>query len=370
MILKFYPTKDATIYEQYPNRNTGLDAILEISKNLVATGSAISGSYNSRILLDFDYVTISSSIVNLGYDPNNFQYSLKMYVAEAKEIPVNYTLYAYPISGSWNMGIGRYGNIPQTTAGVSWRYQQTADDLATAWSTSSYTTTVTASWATTAGGGTWYTSSVASQSFDYTTSDIDMDITSIVNSIQSGSINFNGIIIKKSDTDETSANIFNSLKFFSKDTHTVYLPVIEAKYDDSVSTAALTQLDTEEDYNIIFTNLRTAYSENSTPKIRISARYQYPTPVFQTSSLFLTSYRLPTGSQYAIYSAHSDDVIINFSDYTKLSDDATSNYVKLHLDSFQPERYYKMLIRVPNSGSVNTYQVYDNKWIFKVTRGQ
>ena len=368
MILKYYPTRDATIYEQYPNRNTGLDAILEISKNIVATGSAASGSYNSRILLDFDYAAISASIVSLGYDPNNFQYNLKLYVAEAKEIPVNYTLYAYPVSGSWNMGVGRFGNIPQTTAGVSWRYRESLDNINSAWTTSSFAATVTASWATTAGGGTWYTSSVASQSFDYTTSDVDMDITPIIHQIQSGSINFDGIIIKKSDLDETSTNVFNSLKFFSKDTHTIYLPVIEAKYDDSVSTATLTEIDTEDDYNLIFTNLKSYYNEGSVAKIRIAPRYQYPTPVFQTSSLYLASYRLPTGSQYAIYSAHNDDIVIGFSDYTKISDDITSNYVKLHLDSFQPERYYRMVIRVPNSGSVNTYQVYDNKWIFKVTR--
>lgn len=364
MILRYYPTKDSTIYEQYPNRNTGLDAILDISKVVSDTGD----TYNSRILLDFDYTAISASIVDLGYDPNNFQYNLKMYIAEAKEIPVNYTLYAYPISGSWNMGIGRFGNIPQTTAGVSWRYQQTAADLLSAWPTSSYSANVTASWVTTEGGGTWYTSSVASQSFDYTTSDVDMDITTIVNGIQSASFEFNGLIIKKSDSDEASANLFNSLKFFSKDTHTVYLPVIEAKYDDSLSTATLTQIDTEDDYNISITNLKSSYSENSTPKIRISPRYRYPTQVFQTSSLYLSSYRLPVGSQYAVYSAHSDDAIIGFSDFTKISDDATSSYVNLHLDSFQPERYYRMLIRVPNSGSVNTYQVYDEKWIFKVTR--
>ena len=368
MILRFYPTKDATIYERYPERNTGLDAILEISKVVVATGSALSGSYNSRILLNFDYTAISSSIVSLGYNPNQFSYGLKLYVAEANEIPMDYTLYAYPVSQSWEMGIGRYGNSPETKAGVSWYYRNTADDISTSWATGSFGPTSTGSWSSTKGGGTWFTSSVASQSFSYITSDIDMDITSIVRGIQSGSYTFNGVIIKKSDTDESNTNIFNSLKFFSKDTHTVYLPVIEARLDDSVSAGTLSAINVDDDINIVASNLKSTYAENSTPKIRISAGYRYPTPVFQTSSLFLTSYRLPSGSQYAIYSAHGDDVIVGFSDYTRLSDDATSNYVKLHLDSFQPERYYRMLIRVPNSGSTSTYQVYDQKWIFKVTR--
>lgn len=363
MILRFYPTKDATIYEQYPERNTGLDAILEINKTIIN-----SSSYNSRILLNFDYTAISSSIVSLGYNPNQFNYSLKLYVAEANEIPVSYTLEAYPVFGSWDMGVGRYNNLPQTTTGVSWYYKTSADDVSSSWPTSSFTALTTGSWATTPGGGNWYTSSYATQSYDYTTSDMDMDITNIVRLIQSSSITFNGLIIKKSNTDETSTDIFNSIKFFSKDTHTVYLPVIEAKYDESVSTQTLTAINTEDDINLVLTNLKSTYTENSVPKIRISPRYRYPTPVFQTSSLYLNSYRLPTGSQYAIYSAQTDDVVVGFSDYTKLSDDATSNYVKLHLDSFQPERYYRMLIRVPNSGSTSTYQVYDQKWIFKVTR--
>jgi hypothetical protein len=364
MILRFYPTKDTTIYEQYPQKNTGLDAILEISKTIVGTGS-----YNSRTLLDFDYTAISQSISSLGYNAKLFSYSLKLYVAEANEIPSDYTLYCFPVSSSWSMGVGRYGNYPETTTGVSWTYKTTADDLTSAWQTASFAANATASWATRPGGGTWYTGSVASQSFSYTTSDVDMDVTSIIRQVQSGSIDFKGFILKKSLTDESSANIFNSLKFFSKDTHTVYLPVLEARFDDSITTGSLSLINPDEEINIIPVNLKHAYTETSTPVIRISARYKFPVDTFETASGYLTRYRLPAGTQYAVYSAQSDDVVIDFSDYTKLSADATSNYIKMHLDSFQPERYYKLLFKVPNSGSASAYQIYDNKWIFKVTRG-
>lgn len=363
MILRFYPTKDTTIYEQYAEKNTGLDAILEISKTVVNADS-----YNSRILLNFDYPAISASIVSLGYNPNLFRYNLKMYVAEANEIPADYSLYCYPVSDSWNMGIGRFGNSPETTDGVSWTYRESSTNLSTAWSTGSLGANITASWATVEGGGTWYTSSAASQSYSYTTSDLDMDITTIVRDIQSGSFTFNGLILKKSDADEASSTTFSSLKFFSKDTHTIYLPVIEAKYDDSVNLNTLPLIDVTQDINLVSVNLRSNYSENSTPLIRLSARYKYPVDTWGTSSGYLDRYRLPQGTQYAVYSAHSDDVMINFSDYTKVSDDATSNYVKLHLDSFQPERYYRLMLKIPNSGSTS-YQVYDEKWIFKVTRG-
>lgn len=361
MILRFYPTKDSTIYEQYPVRNTGLDAILEINKKIIG-----SSSYNSRVLVDFDYANISSSIVGLGHNPNLFSYSLKMYVVEANEIPSDYSLYCYPISGSWNMGLGRYGNSPQTTDGVSWQYR----DNNSAWITGSYGANATGSWNILQGGGVWFDNVYASQSYTYTTSDIDFDVTNIIQQIQSGALDFTGFLVKRSDEDEQSNNILGSLKFFSKDTHTVYVPVLEARYDDSVNTGSLSIINTEEDYNIIAINMQASYAENSTPTLRISSRYRYPIDTFATQSGYLTRYKLPAGTQYAVYSAQSDDVVLSFGEYTKVSADDTSNYIKLHLDSFQPERYYKLVLKVPNSGSNSTYQIHDNNWIFKVTRSQ
>lgn len=365
MILRFYPTKDATIYEQYPQMNTGLDAMLEISKTIVGTGS-----YNSRALLNFDYTAISQSIVTLGYNPNQFTYNLKLFVSEADEIPLDYSLYCYPVSGAWSMGVGRYGDYPQTTTGVSWYYKTTADNIATAWTTSSFANSVTGSWSTIPGGGTWYTSSAASQSFSYTTSDISMDITTIIRGVQSGSFSFDGLIIKKGNADEQSINIFKSLKFFSKDTHTIYAPVLEACYDESVNAGILPTINTDGEINIVPINFKSSYTEKSTPLLRMSARPRFPIDTYLTSSGYLTRYALPTGSQYAVFNAQSDDVVLGFSNFTKISSDATSNYIRLSLDSFQPERYYRLLVKVPNSGSANTYEIYDEKWIFKVTRDQ
>jgi hypothetical protein len=361
MVIRFYPTKDATIYEANPNKNTGLDAILELNKTITATGA-----YNSRVLLGFDYTTISSSIAALGVNPKSCSYGLKMYTATADEIPTDYTIYAYPIGNSWDMGVGRSSNIPITTTGVSWLYRESEDIPSTAWPTSSFPAGTTGSWNTSVGGGIWYTSSAASQSYSYTTTDIDMDVSGIIRSVQSGSFPFYGFLIKKSETDEASSKLFGSLKFFSKDTNTVYLPVLEVKYDDSVNAQSLTPINVNEENRIILTNLKKSYPENSRPIFRISARPLYPPYTFSTVDPHMVEYRLPTGSQYAVYSAQSEDVVIDFSNYTKVSDDAAGNYIKLHLDSFQPERYYKLLFRVPNGDG--TYEVYDNKWIFKVAR--
>ena len=369
MILRFYPTKDTTIYENDPERNTGRDQVLEIIK-VSATGSgggAVTASYNSRILLDFDYTAISSSIVSLGYDPNDFDFGLKLYATEAEEIPLEYSLEAYLVSGSWEMGVGRKSTTPATTEGTSWYYRAGKTDLYNIWATESYAAQVTASWQVNPGGGNWYTSSIASQSYNYTTTDVDMDITPLVREIQSGSIDFNGIIIKKNLDAEQNLQTIKALRFYSKETQTIYSPVIEAKYNDSVTTGSLTIIDTDEEYNVICTNLRQRYKEGARPKLNFAPRYRYPVLTYQTSSLFLDQYRLPSGSQYAIKFAHSEDDVIGFSPYTSLSHDDKGSYVKLHLDSFQPERLYRILIKVPQDDGVS-YDIYDRNWIFKVER--
>lgn len=371
MILRYYPTKDSTIYESAPTANAGIDQMLEITKTpeQASTGAAVSSSTNSRILLDFDYNTISQSIVSLGYDPNLFNFGLKLYTTEASEIPLDYSLEAFPISGSWNMGTGRAENKPVTTEGVSWYYRDGKTDIASAWPTSSLGVNVTASWQVNPGGGNWYTSSMASQSFNYTTTDIDMDITSIVGKVQSGSLNFKGLIVKRDEASEQSLQALGSLRFYSKESNTIYSPVIEARYDDSVDTGSALLIDVDEEFNIVASNLRSSYKEGARPTLKFSSRYRYPPSAFQTSSVFLDNYKLPTNTQYAIYYAQSDDVVLNFSEYTKLSTNDGGSYFKLHLDSFQPERYYRIMLKVPSTDGVS-FDIYDKDWIFKIERNQ
>lgn len=365
MVLRFYPSKDATIYERYPTKNTGLDSILELSKQIVLSASAYH-QYNSRILLDFDYNSISQSIVQMGYNPNAFDYKLKLYATRAEEIPLDYTLYCYPVSQSWSMGVGRIVNNPITTQGVSWTYRTGAALTSSAWATSSFNPLTTGSWRVVPGGGTWYTSSVSTQSFSYSTTDVVFDINQIIDQVQAGTIPFSGFVIKKSDEDEASNLSFNSLQFFSKDTSTVFIPTIEASYNDSSFTGSLPAVNIEDEFNVVMTNLQPSYSELSTPTIRFAARPRYPSLTFSTSSVYLNRCIL-SGSQYSIRSAQSDDVVVDFSEYTTISVDGNGNLFKLHMNSLQPERYYKIVLKVPYSGSTN-HQIIDGDFIFKVTR--
>lgn len=369
MILRFYPTKDATIYERYPNKNTGLDAVLDISKEL--SGAT---PYNSRVLLNFDWDAINNTIDDWGVtNADSTDWKLKMYVTDEQEIPLDYEIDCYGIPKQWSMGIGRFGNVPETTEGVSWNYRVGIFDPASAWLTGSYPVGTTGSYQTNSGGGEWNITPEATQMFNYKVGDLSMDVGSIIKPILA--INptpaspIFGLLLKKTDADESSTSTFRSIKFFSKDTHTIFSPILELRYDDSVQESSLSSINTNESFNIIAVNLKQDYKESSVQKIRIAARPTNPIVSFVTASGYLERYLLPEGSQYAIYSAQSDDVIIEYSDYTKLSSDDQGNYFKISFENFQPERYYRLLVRVKNEDTAG-YQVCDNNWIFKVSRNQ
>jgi len=159
-VFKIFPTKDSTIYSQFPNKNTGLDEILEINKSIDASDVIITAEV-SRILLKFSNTQLQYLYSLIGN--NDHKFYLRLFLAKASNIPVEYTLFCYPLAENWEMGTGKYLNFPETTDGVNWN---TLEGV-TPWTTSSFPAGVTGSYDVTPGGGSWYTSSFATQSFDY-----------------------------------------------------------------------------------------------------------------------------------------------------------------------------------------------------------
>jgi len=113
-------------------------------------------------------------------------------------------------------------------------------------------------------------------------------------------------------------------------------------------------------------NHRQEYTDSDKTKFRISARPKYPTRTFSTSSIYLTNYKLPENSYWGIQDDFSQEMIIDFDNtFTKISADNTSSYFDVYMDTLQPERYYKLLIKTTLNGSVI---VIDNNNIFKVVK--
>lgn len=338
-------SKDATIYLQQPSQNTGLDELLEISKTYYGNLKDV-----AHTLIKFDTTILSSSIASGDVSMSSAELILRE--AESIEIPIDYTLYAYQISQSWDMGIGtRFDEI--TTDGVSWNNRTTGVD----WLINEYASGTTGSF--NGKGGTWYTGSAASQSFSYQSSDIEMDVILPMQSWIDGLVPNEGFIIKHDSVLENNTNDYGQLKFFSKETNTIYQPKIRIGWDDSAfETGSLTEL-SEDDIHVTFKRLKSRYKRGSKPEIRVIGREKYPLKTYTNQYSYTDIKYLPSTTYYQIKDAITNEILIPFSDYSKVSCDSNGNYFKINLSNWEINRDYYIEIKVDRDGSVDYFQDKD-----------
>jgi len=278
---------------------------------------------------------------------------------EANEIPNDYEIYAFPVSESWDMGIGtRFDDI--TTDGCSWETRKTNIN----WLVGS--ASLESSGSFNGKGGMWFTGSSATQSFSYESADIVMDVTTAMNSWISGSLPNEGFIIKHDSEKENDTIDYGQLKFFSKETNTIYQPKIRIGWDDSIFvTGSLTALEAD-DINVTFKRLKTRYKIGSKPEIRVFAREKYPLKTYTNQYAYTDVYYLPTSSCYQIKDIVTEEVVVPFGDYTKLSCDANGNYFNLNLTNWEPNRNYYIEIKIDRDGVIEYFA--DKDLTFTVER--
>jgi hypothetical protein len=362
-VYKIFPEKSATLYSFYPALNTGLDEIMELS-----TFESIDGTNEvSRPLIQFPSSEITD-IINNKISGSTFDIYLKVYLANASEIPLNYTIFCHPVAANWNQGTGRLGNSPQIDDGVSWVYtNQSGSNL---WIQGSFPPLITGSYNNTVGGGTWYSSSLyeATQSFTFISDkDIEIKVSNTVKAWYSGSISNYGFILKHSSSLEfTTASKFET-KYFSGDTHTIYPPALEFRWNDSVyNTGSLTVV-TSSLFALTLGNNKAEYQQDSVQRFRVNIRDQYPSTAFRTTLSYANSKALPSSSYWSIKDLDTEEIVVDYdTSYTKLSCDANGNYFDIYMNGLEPERYYKLLIKT----IVNNREVIisDKDYIFKVIR--
>lgn len=345
-------SKDASVYLQQPDQNAGLDEVLEVSKVYYGNIKDV-----SRALLKFDVIGLSSSLSDGSVKLTDATLILKE--TESEELPLEFTLEAYPISQSWEMGNGtRFDDI--TTSGVTWNNRE--GDSTLRWlETSEFSDVSTGSYE--GKGGTFYYESSSLQNFEYKTTDVYMDIKDIMIDWISGSIPNDGIIVKLPFEKENDSNDYGILKFFSKETNTIHQPKIRIGWDDvSFSTGSLTEL-TSEEIKVGIRNFKKEYKVNTTPKLRVVGRDLYPLKTFSSTAQYGISKFLPTTSYYQISDYHSGEVIVPFSDYTKLSCDSDGNFFNLNLSNWEVDRVYIIEFKISING---TDYFFDDDYTFSV----
>jgi hypothetical protein len=352
MIYFLTASKDASVYLQQPDQNTGLDEVLEVSKVFYGNIKDI-----SRALLKFDIEPLSASIASGDVTMSSAELVLRE--TDSEELPLEFTLEAYPISQSWEMGKGtRFDDI--TTAGVTWNNRE-GDSVLRWLQTAEFSEVSTGSYAGL--GGTFYSNVFATQDFEYRTTDVNMDIKDIMQDWISGSIPNDGLILKLPFANEYNTSDYGILKFFSKETKTIHQPKIRIGWDDTIFvTGSMSELVAEE-IKVGLRNFKKEYKVNTTPKIRVVGRELYPIKTFSSTAQYSTSQFLNEQTYYQISDYHSGDVIVPFGEFTKVSCDADGNFFKLNLSNWEVDRVYKIEIKVVVDG---TPQFFDEDYTFSV----
>ena len=331
-----FPLKDASIYEEFANRNTGLDEIIEV-------GKSETGFYRIRSLIGFE---IPASV------PPNAEFTLQLYTANVEKLQRNQVVRALLLTGSWDEGDGYF-------------YQDRIQDLSGA------------TWNDAASGSIWdvtgsiLTGQQVSASFNPTNDakDFSLVVTSLIRAAISESV-APTLVIALDDVAELDTRNKANIKFFSKDTHTIYRPALVAQWDDSTQFTGTGSLPvvTGSLIHVQAYNLKPTYRVGEFPTIRLIVRPKYPLKTFDT---FFTQYtgqfvlpQSPAFAEFSIIDDFSGTVIIPFNEYSRISSDSEGNFFRFKVENMYPNRHYRVLIRVTDENG--STQIFDHNQTFRV----
>ena len=317
----FLPTQDASIYSQFPGRNTGFDEILEVGKTNVGQDAV-------RSLVSFDIPSASLSA----------QYDLVLYTANAFEMTRNQTLVISTVAGSWTEGDGYfYQNVIQAPSGIIWNYT-----------------------------GSVFGNPTQSVNLDAINlnRDVRVDVTSLVRGAISASLPTVQLGLSLTAADERNKNITSNIRFFSRNTHTIFAPRLIQKVNDQVyATGSLSASMAPRTIKPI--NLKMRYAVNEMATVDLHVRPRNPLKTF--ASLFTAwtvPMTLPTTSYFSIVDEQTGTTIIPFDEFSAISIQNNRVFIKFIVQHMNPLRYYRIKFKVVENGEE---EIIDNNFIFTVS---
>ena len=198
----FFAVKDTTINSgsdlidgtTFQDKNVGQDEVLELKK--VFDNKEF--KHPTRMLIQFDTDEIESYISS-SVLPSDYKLVLRLFeTAGTSGLSNDYTIAAYPLSESWDEGIGMEADNPKTTVGCSWLNRENDDPNVSevTWSNA---------------GGTYISEDEVTQSFSLSSPDIEMDITDMSKKWFGGVNQNHGILLRFSGSSEKGDIISSSI---------------------------------------------------------------------------------------------------------------------------------------------------------------
>jgi hypothetical protein len=318
------PSKDTTIYQRFPDINTGLDEILELGK--LIKFNDVDNMYMSsscRALINFD---VTESMF-----PADAKYYLNLYIANAQDVDRNQVVDIYPIETSWNEGNGYFYQLTntQSTNGATWKNA----DTNVSWSLE---------------GGDYMPGPTASFVIkERPLTDVRVEVTNIMSYVVSGELTpWNGIILKYPETDEISSLIRSNIKVFSGDTFTIFSPRLEVVWNTQTFITGSFKPIPSPYVSVLPRTLKETYKPGEISKIYLTVRDRFPDKRYDSVQRFKNVYYLPSSSYFRIKDEVSDIEIYRFDEYSSVECDAQGPYILFDTRGLEPNRYYNIDLKV------------------------
>ena len=226
-IKRYVASKDSTITNTFKeglklratDANMGASDVLEVF-SLYSERSSDYVDYPgiSRIVMDFPVDTIIKDREE-GNIPQSGSVQFIMKLSNTPHpftLPENFYITVNPLSKAWTEGRGLDMERYKDKGSVNWL--SASNDLA--WDME---------------GGDYHESPSVSQLFEEGTEDLEVDLTEIVESWITGSIEKNGLMIKLSSSHEDDTTSYYTKKFFARGTEFFFKrPTIEARFDATI----------------------------------------------------------------------------------------------------------------------------------------
>lgn len=370
-------------------RNAGKDEILELGK---CSYSDIFESYAARILVKFSTLELSASVAGL----TNYTAKLRYFLANSEGLPEEYIVDCYNLAEQWNEGTNRSYDITASPTGATWKYRIPESDILWEIPGADIKPFYDGGYAVQRGYITVYDGGIAEvlpfetridggeADSDYTLEtifqehgidrvctstfygesayrqDLVLDVTDMVPEWLVW--NAGAVIAVRGEEQFLSRGA--SIKYYSADTHTIYKPYLEIGYDDSEYSSSLTPV-TSPEFQTVIAGFKQSYRYGDITPVRLQVSPLYPNRIFTTSSIYRANNILPEKAYWGIKDEYTNEMVVDFSEYTKISADDSGSYFNLNTSLLEPERYYRLLVQVEFGENRITV---DNKNIFKVVR--
>jgi hypothetical protein len=339
----------------------------------------------SRALISFSNNKIQEVISNKV--TGEYACSLKIFLAEASELPTNLRVEGYSIGEAWVEGIGKYGDTPIDNTGASWWAPTGNSNIS--WSSvgsvptfslyvnpsyvvSGYiyadsntlgSSEITGSYITSQpGGGSWFTNQNSLNTFQDLERrkdlDLNVNVLTYISNIVDNNIQSNGILLKLNDDFEFTNDYNIRLRYFSADTNTIYSPCLEVKWKDIQYVTGSISVIPSANFEASLDNNRSMYDTQEEINFRINCRPKYPVRTFTTSSVYLTNYALPPTAMWSIVDEFTNERVIDFdNEFTLVGCDSNGPYFKVFMNTLSPERFYRIEIKTVMQNSTTVKQL-------------